>query len=129
MNDAMRAGGIIAGGGVGFAVVLLAVRVGEDDTKVWFVLGGFMVVLCLAALAVVLLVYRHAMEARAAALALSAERSLISMRAIRTVDGVSASKPGSDFLGQLITSMNGADVVDGTTAGTSLAWPDDDKGD
>lgn len=120
----MRAGGAISGFGVAILLATLAAKVYQDDAKVWFVLGGFMLIMCLAALTVVLLVYRHAMEARAAALALSAERSLISMRAIRTVDGVATAKPSTgDFLGQMIAGMQGPDVVD--QPGTSLAWPDD----
>jgi len=106
----------MGGVGVAGAVLLLAVRVGEDDSKVWFVLGGLMLIATLAALAIVFLVYRHAMEARAAALALSAERSLISMRAARTIDGVGGAKPVNNDVASVLSAMLGGvpsgDVVD-----------------
>ena len=124
MGDALRAAGLAFGAGGAVAIIVIALKVREDDAKVWFVLIGIMVCTILMLVIVGLAMVRSAYEARASALALSAERSLISARAVRTLDGVTARPSGADFLGQLISGMPGEDVVGHATP--SLAWGDDD---
>lgn len=127
MNDAMKAAGVVGGGGVAIALVMLAYRVTNDNTLTYVVVGGGMLCLVLMLAALWARQMRATWEARAAVLRLQNESSLIGARAVRTLDGVQSRTAGGDFLGQLIAGMQGPDVVDVQPG--ALAWPDDDKGD
>lgn len=128
MNDALKASGIVGGGGVAVSLVMLAYRVVNDQTLTYSVVGGVLVLLGLWLIGIDFRRMREAMEARAAVLRLQNESSLIGARTMRTMDGVSVVAPGvwpgSDQLGTMIAGMPAADVIDG--APHQVGW---DKGD
>ena len=125
MADILRAFGTAAGVGAATAIVLLTWRVYHDDRLTWFVVGGLMVMAMLVLLTVALAYWRAAMEERADVLTRMAERSLISARAVRTIDGVNVARPGADLLAGLIASAGGGGALahDG-----AAVWGDDDAG-
>lgn len=121
MNDALRAGGIMAGGGVAGFVLLLGWRIYNDARMAWVVVSSLLVVVVLLALAIVLFLARQAMDSRTVLLSRTQEERLLSARVARTwpdnggqiIDG-----RRDGFLGQLLAGQAGHDVID-----TGLSWP------
>lgn len=131
MDDALKAAGVVTGGGLGIGAVMLAKRVYDDDALTWFVVGGLMLIALVVAIIIALAMWRAAMESRADVLTRSAERSLIAARGVRTLDGVSNGHTGGDILGQIIAGQNGGDVVGNAQPG-GLVWqaaPTEEDGD
>jgi hypothetical protein len=127
MDDALKAAGVVTGGGFSVAIVMLAYRVYNDPALTYFVVGGGMVIFGGMVACLGFLLLRHALEARR----LQLDASLTSARIMRTLDGVSrpqlANGNGGDVLTQLIAAAGGGagDVVDGTVT-YPAALPDHD---
>lgn len=126
MDDALKAAGVVTGGGFSVAVVMMAWRVYNDPALTYFVVGGGMVIFGGMVACLGFLLLRHALEARR----LQLDASLTSARIMRTLDGVAAQRPalpsGNDLLTQLITGAGADQVVDGQVTYSALPDGDDD---
>lgn len=126
MDEAMKGAGIVTGGGIAVGVVMIAYRIANDGTLLYFVVIAGMVIVGIAVAGVAFLMLRHAHESRR----LQLDASLTSARIMRTLDGVAAQRPalpsGNDLLTQLITGAGADQVVDADVKYSALPDGDDD---
>jgi len=120
MEDALKAGGVMTGVGLGAVAVMLGWRVYHDDAMSWFVVVAVTAAFVLAVLAVVLVLVHRVLVAWAIALTRSAEERLMTARGYRTLGQDGPTQPGRGLLEALIAGQDTSNVVDGDAR---LTWP------